>query len=121
MLVIKPIGLGGGDEELAGVGVLAGIGHAQHARLIMSMQKVLIRKSCSVDALLSRAISLDEIPTLDHEILHNPMECTSLVSRGLLVHKELPRAQLTKVLTRLGALYTDKRSVLFKKKEDRCG
>lgn len=106
---IQPVCLlGSRNEELTGICVLAGIRHAQHSRLIMTVQKVLIRKrGGSIDALLSRTIALDKVSTLHHEILNHTMKGSTLVTSRLFIDKEFTCTQLSKVFTCFGALLKD--------------
>ena len=100
MFAVEPIGLGGrGDEELAGVGIFAGIGHADHAGLVVPVQKVFVGKGCSVNATLTRPVPFHKVTTLNHKVLNDPMEDTALVPRGLFIDKKLTSTQLTKVFT----------------------
>ena len=49
MFAIKPRGLLGGDEELASVGVLAGVGHGQPAHAVVLQLEVLVGELLAVD------------------------------------------------------------------------
>ena len=49
MLAVEPRGLLGGDEELASVGVLAGVGHGQPADTVVLQLEVLIGEFLAID------------------------------------------------------------------------
>ena len=56
-----------GHEELRAVGVGAGVGHAEHARLVVLVLEVLIREGLSVDGLPPGAVALGEVAALGGE------------------------------------------------------
>lgn len=72
-----------GDEELTAIGVLAGVGHAQHARLTVVQHKVLILKALSVDGEGAPAIAAGDVAALDHEGGNHPVEGAVLVGLAL--------------------------------------
>ena len=49
VLAVEPRGLLGGDEELAAVGVLAGVGHGQPAHAVVLQLEVLVGELLAVD------------------------------------------------------------------------
>ena len=49
MLAVQPVSDGSGDEELAAVGVLAGVSHGQQVRLVVLQLEVLISELAAVD------------------------------------------------------------------------
>lgn len=58
---VQPRGLDGGQEELAAVGVLAGVGHGQDTRASVGQLEVLVRKLLAIDALAARAVMASEV------------------------------------------------------------
>ena len=57
----------GGDEELAGVGVGAGVGHGQLARLAVLQGEVLVLELVPVDRVAAEAVPSLKIPALNTE------------------------------------------------------
>ena len=69
MLAIKEVALGGGDEELAPIGVLPAVGHREQARLVVLQLKILIGKcGTSVDGHATRAVSIHKVAPLRHDL-----------------------------------------------------
>mmetsp|Transcript_32839 Transcript_32839/g.82836 ORF Transcript_32839/g.82836 Transcript_32839/m.82836 type:complete len:228 (-) Transcript_32839:2-685(-) len=97
VLAIEPGGSHSGDEELRAVGVLAGVGHGEKARLGVLELEVLVSKLLSVDRLASRAIAAGEVAALKHKVLDHPVEDRPLVAEAL-----LPRGEGAEVLGGLG-------------------
>lgn len=60
-------GDGRGNEELGAIGILARVGHAEHASLGVLQLEVLIWKFVPVDGLPTSAVTIGEITTLNHE------------------------------------------------------
>ena len=105
----------GGDEELAAVGVGAGVGHAQHPRHLVIHHKPLVLKLIPVNTVAPITLKkYDEekycqkiflllpvpplkVAALDHEVGDDPVDLGSLVAEA-----RLPCAQLPEVLRRLG-------------------
>lgn len=58
---VQPRGRDGRQEELAAVGVLAGVGHGQHTRASVGQLEVLVGKLLAVDALAARAVMASEV------------------------------------------------------------
>lgn len=83
VLAIEPGSGHEGDEELRAIGVLASVGHAQHARLSVVQHKVLILKVLTVDAERSPAITTGNITSLNHERGNYPVEDAVLVRLSL--------------------------------------
>ena len=97
-------GLNGGDEELAAVGVGAGIGHGQQERLVVLEGECLVGELGSVDALAAATVASGEVTTLEHKVGDHAVEGAVLVAQGLahLAHALLPCAKSAKVLCGLG-------------------
>lgn len=74
----------GGDEKLRTVGVLSGIGHAQHALLGVLQLEVFVFELVSVDRLASCAISFGEVTALYHELLDDSVEARAFVAEAFL-------------------------------------
>ena len=53
---VEPGGDDGGDEELAAIGVGAGVGHAEHEGLVVREFEVLVRELLAVDGLAAGAL-----------------------------------------------------------------
>ena len=68
-----------GDEELAAVGVLSGVGHGQQPTPLVLQLEVLVRKLLTVDGLAPRAVALGEVTALDHEVLDHAVELGALL------------------------------------------
>jgi hypothetical protein len=103
---IQPIRFCCCNEELTSVRILPRIGHAQHSRLVVTVQKVFIGKriTSAVYASLSSTVSLDKVSTLQHKVLNDTVKCRSLVTDGLFVDEKFASAELTKIFTSFGAL-----------------
>lgn len=56
-----------GEEKLTAIGVLAGVGHAQHSRLSVVQHKVLILKVISVDGEGASTITAGDVAALDYQ------------------------------------------------------
>lgn len=93
VFAIEPVCGGGGDEELASVGVGSGVGHGQNARLGVLQLEVLVLESRSVDGLSTSAVVVGEVTSLAHEVGDHPVECAAFVSVPLLAG-----AQSTEIL-----------------------
>ena len=68
MLVVQPLGLDSGDEELRPVGVGAGVGHTQQTRAPVLHQEVLILKLWAVNALAACPVEILKISALKCQI-----------------------------------------------------
>ena len=64
VLAVEPGGLGGAQEELAAVGVGAGVGHGQDARAGVLQLEVLVLELHAVDGLAARAVAGGEVAAL---------------------------------------------------------
>lgn len=81
VLAVKPLGLGGADEELGAVRVGARIGHGEGARakvLASTTGETLIRELVTVDGLAPGAVAAGEIAALAHEAWDYAMELAAL-------------------------------------------
>lgn len=61
VLAIEPAGDDGGDEELATVGVLSGVGHAEKTLASVLQLEVLIGELVAVDRLSACAVACSEV------------------------------------------------------------
>jgi hypothetical protein len=103
-----------GNEELAAVGVFAGVGHAEKALAGVLELEVLIRELCAVDGLSASTVSSGEItlrvlavvscveggrdlPALDHELVDDAVEGGSLISEALLASSKGTETSLAKL------------------------
>ena len=80
MLVVQPLGLDGGDEELRSVGVGAGVGHGEQPGGAMLHQEVLIIELGTIDALSARAIKILKISTLKPWFISELMKISTAVT-----------------------------------------
>ena len=73
-----------GDEELAAVGVGAGIGHAQHSGVSVFELKIFVGELLSVDRFATGAVVVGKVTPLTHELGNYTVEGGALVSESLL-------------------------------------
>lgn len=94
------------DFRFLAIGVLASIGHAHQAGLLMLELEVLILELLAVDRLAAGAVSICEVPALAHETWDDAVERGALVVQGhaALGAALLARAQGPEVLDGLGHL-----------------
>ncbi len=95
MLPVQPVTWGTSNEELAAICVWARIRHGEQATLVMLQSESFIReifRSTFIDAHGSCAVSVQEVPALDHEILDHSMEWSILVAHGAAIQPELTGA-----------------------------
>jgi len=95
VLAVEPGGLGGAQEELASVGVGAGVGHGKDSRASVLQLEVLILELHSVDGLAASAVPGSEVSTLAHEVGDDAVEAGALEAEPLLAG-----AQRAEVLAR---------------------
>src|SRR5699024_5496942 len=96
LIVVALHGLPGGrihragliDEELAAVGVAAGIGHGQRTPDVDQIFAELILKSFAPDALAAGAVALG-VAALNHKVFHDPMESQTVIITLLDQHFEV--------------------------------
>ena len=100
VLVVEPLRLGARDEELAPVAVRPAVRHGEEPRPGVPADEILIRELAPVDAHAPRAVALEEVPALDHEVLDHAVELRALVPLRLQAFLVLARAELPKVLRR---------------------
>ena len=105
MLPVKPVRFPARNEELTPVVVLLRIGTREDAGLIVLSDEILVWKPHgTVNAGLSRAVVFHKVSSLDDEPFEHAMERAAFVANGLVVLLKLPRAELSKIFTRLGTL-----------------
>src|SRR5690606_578650 len=75
VLAVQPVGLDVGDEELAAVGVRAGVGHRQHPALVLHAVAGLVLEPVA-RAAAARALGA---AALDHEVRDHPVETEAVV------------------------------------------
>ena len=104
VLVVQMRGLPAGNKELTPVGALPGVGHGEQSSLRVLELEILVVKLLPVYRLSAHAVPQGEIPSLNHEILNDPVEGASLVMKGLpaLPRSFFPGAETPKVLCGLG-------------------
>lgn len=61
MVVVKPVGNDGGDEELRAVGVLASVGHRKQTGAVVLELEVLVFKLLAVNRLATSAVVAREV------------------------------------------------------------
>jgi len=99
VLVVQPLTLIAGDEKLTPVRIHAAVGHGEQTGFGVFVEEVLVSERLAlVDAHRSRTVALDEVATLNHEVLNDSMErCLEVAERDVLF-AVLSGAELTKVL-----------------------
>ena len=60
VLAVQPRGLGSAEEELASVGVGAGVGHGENARSGVLLDEVFVGKLVAVDGFATGAVACKE-------------------------------------------------------------
>ena len=68
VLPVQPLGLGGAEEELAPVGVGAGVGHGEDSGPGVLQGEVLVRELVAEDGLASSSVVVGEVTSLAHEV-----------------------------------------------------
>ena len=95
MLVVQPLRLDCGDEELRSVGVGAGVGHGEQPGGAMLHQEVLVIELGTVDALSARAIKILKISTLKQWFIRELMKISTaftwIMNWGMMRWKMVPR------------------------------
>jgi len=95
VLAVEPGGLGRAQEELASVGVGAGIGHGEDSRTGVLQLEVLVLELHPVDGLAAGAVPGGEVAALAHEVGDDAVEAGPLEAISL-----LSGAQRAEVLAR---------------------
>ena len=95
MLVVQPLRLDGGDEELRSVGVGARVGHGEQPGGAVLHKEVLVIELGTVDALSARAIKILKISTLKQWFIRELMKIsravTWIMNWGMMRWKMVPR------------------------------
>ena len=79
VLAVQPVGLDVGDEELAAIGVGAGIGHGQHATLMLHTVVGFVLEAVARAA----ATGAFRAAALDHEIGNHAVEAEAVIEAAL--------------------------------------
>ena len=79
------------------VGVRAGVGHGQKARLVVLQVEVFIGELLAVDRLATSTVAGSEVTTLEHKVRDHTVEARAFVAEALLAS-----AQSTEVGSGLG-------------------
>jgi len=74
MLAIEEVSLGGADEELTAVGVLASVGHGEDAWASVLEGEVLVSELLAIDRSATSAVASSEVTTLAHEVWNDSVE-----------------------------------------------
>jgi len=98
VLAVQPRGLGRAEEELASVGVGAGVGHGEDAGSGVLLDEILVGELVAVDGLAAGAVAAGEVASLAHEAGDDAMEGGALIAEPL-----FPGAEGAEVLRRLRA------------------
>jgi len=83
MFAIEPAGLHRREEELASIGIGAGICHWKDTWTSVFQLEILIFELRSINGLSASAIMIGEISSLTHEIRNDSVEGASLVAESL--------------------------------------
>lgn len=104
MFVVEEGGWDCGYEELRAIGIWTSIRHRQKSRFRMLMSKILVIEFAqSINTSRARAITIQEITTLTHEILDNAMEFAAFVSlRSTKMILGFAGTKLPEIFSRLG-------------------
>jgi len=98
VFTVQEITFGASDKELTAVGILAAVRHRQQTRRVMLQSKVLIwKRSTAVDAQHPGAIAIDEVATLDHEVLDYSVEDGPFEAQRHAILSVFPGAKLPEV------------------------
>jgi len=98
VLAVQPRGLGRAEEELASVGVGAGVGHGEDAGSDVLLDEILVGELVAVDGLAAGAVAAGEVASLAHEAGDDAVEGGALIAEPL-----FPGAEGAEVLRRLRA------------------
>lgn len=97
VLAIEPRAGNSGDEELGTVGVRTSVGHGKKTRLGVTVGKVLVRESFTVDGLATGTVTSGEVTTLEHKVGDDTVERRTGITETLFAS-----AESTEVLGGLG-------------------
>jgi len=84
VLAVQPRSLGSAEEELASVGVGAGVGHGQNSRPGVLLDEVFIGELVAVNGLAAGAVASGEVSALAHEPGDDAVESRSLITEPFL-------------------------------------
>jgi len=98
VLAVQPRGLGSAEEELASVGVGAGVGHGENSRSGVLLDEVFVGELVAVDGFATGAVASGKVSTLAHEAGDDAVE-----SRSLIAEPFLAGAKSAEVFARFGA------------------
>ena len=115
VLAVEPGRVGGGDVDLAAVGVWPPVGHTQPAGPVVPEHKVLIGEVSAVDTLEAEPVADDQVAALDHEVVDDPVEGTALVPERLAFLVDVALGEQQEVAHRLRG------DVAHEAKEDATG
>jgi len=93
VLAVQPRGLGRAEEELASVGVGAGVGHGEDAGSDVLLDEILVGELFAVDGLAAGAVAAGKVASLAHEAGNDAVEGGPRIAEPL-----LPGAESAEVL-----------------------
>ena len=90
VLAVQKLTIVARNKELAAVGIGARVGHGKQSSLRVLHGKVLILKLFAIDTHRSGTVALQEVASLDHEVLDHSILTLILCSLFLLAHISVP-------------------------------
>merc|ERR1711887_9741 len=93
VLAVQPGGFGRAEEELASVGVGAGVGHGEDAGSGVLLDEILVGELFAVDGLAAGAVAAGKVASLAHEAGNDAVEGGPRIAESL-----LPGAESAEVL-----------------------
>lgn len=98
VLSVQKVTRSTGDEKLTAVSVFPTIRHRKHPRRRVLHYEIFVGElGATVNTARTGPISVNEISTLDHEILNDSMEGAALVARGYAILAILACAELAEI------------------------